>query len=813
MKTNFYLKTAIIGGLFAIPFVPLIISPALFFPFITGKGFAFRILVEAVFALWLILALRDSEYRPRVSHLLTFASLFVGIIFLADILGVAPYKSLWSNFERMEGFVALFHHFMYFLVAGAVLNSERLWSLFFHTSIGVSLFVGFYSILQLLGEIVINQGGVRVDATFGNAAYLAAYLLIHIFVLLFFLSRDRLSRSGDILLSVALGSVSFLIYYAIHVARLGTSVVQNAGAAMLFIALALLVSSVSVYAVSRRSIWYIRFGEPAAYITATLFLLIILVYTATRGAILALMGGALLTAFLVAFCERENKTARRVGIGALAGVVLIIGTFFLLKDTGFVRNHPALVRLASISVEEGTPRFTIWNIGWQGFLERPILGWGQENFNYLFNTHYHPRMYSQEQWFDRAHNIFFDWLTAGGALGVLSYLSLYGAALWLIWKRDLKRGWLTRLMGKIHSVSDNSFSITERALLTGLLAAYLFQNIFVFDNIGTYILFFVILAYVHATHSTPLSDKWQKRFSFEPGFVNRVLAPLVVIIFLAGLYVVNIRPIQAGATLIEALRKQQEGDIEGTYEAYQKVFSLNTFADSEAREQIIQTTINVANSPNLDVTTKQKFLTLAKSELEKQLERTPNDARYVLFLGYLLNRTHQSTESIPYLKRAVELSPKKQTMYFELGSAYLSANMADEAYQAFKTAYEFDTRYKEAAMFFAVGSLYTDKQDEAVRALTQTYGTTTVSDDRLVKALFDKSAWNLLMPILESRVASGPTNEQYRINLAAAYLQMNQRQKAINELTTLRGFPGIDEQSKAMIDQWITDIKAGKTPQ
>ncbi len=813
MKTNFYLKTAIIGGLFAVPFVPLIIAPSLFFPFIAGKGFAFRILVEIIFALWLILALRDPEYRPRMSHLLTLTSLFVGIILLADIFGVAPYKSLWSNFERMEGFVSLLHHFLYFIVAGAILSTERLWSLFFHTSVGVSLFVGFYSTLQLLGELVINQGGVRVDGTFGNAAYLAAYLLIHIFILCFFLSRDRLSRSGDVLISVALGSVSFLIYYGIHIARLGTSVVQNAGASVLVVALLLLTASLSIYATSRRAIWYIRFGEPIVYSLSILFLGIILVYTATRGAILGLLGGALLTALLVVLFERENKTARRVGIAALVGVVMVVGAFFVLKDSTVVRDHPVLSRLASISLSEGTPRFTIWNIGWQGFLERPILGWGQENFNYSFNTHYHPRMYGQEQWFDRAHNIFFDWLTAGGVLGILSYLSLYGAALWLIWKRDFKKGWLSRLMGKIHSVPDNSFSVTERALLTGLLAAYLFQNMFVFDNIVTYILFFTILAYIHATHSSPLSDVWQKRISFDLGFVNKVLAPLIVVILFAGIYVINIRPIQAGSTLIQGLRKQQEGDLDTTYAKYQEVFALKTFADSEAREQLIQTAINVSNSPSVDVTTKQKFLTLAKSELEKQLVRTPNDARYVLFFGYLLNRTNQPKEALTYLNRAVDLSPKKQTMYFELGSAYLSAGLTTEAYETFKTAYEFEPKYKDAAVFFALGAMYNGKKTEAVTALNQTYGTTTVSDDRLVKAFFEKQEWGLLMPILLSRVASSPTNDQYRINLAAAYLQMKQPQKAIQELTILRGFESVDAEGKAMIDQWIADIKAGRNPQ
>ena len=100
----------------------------------------------------------------------------------------------------------------------------------------------------------------------------------------------------------------------------------------------------------------------------------------------------------------------------------------------------------------------------KGFKERPILGWGQENFNIVFNKHYNPLM-DQEQWFDRTHNIILDWLIAAGILGALSYLSLFVAVLVLIWRRG-------------------TFTFVEKSILTGLFAAYFFHNMFVFDNLA-----------------------------------------------------------------------------------------------------------------------------------------------------------------------------------------------------------------------------------------------------------------------------------------------------------------------------------------
>ena len=71
----------------------------------------------------------------------------------------------------------------------------------FNTVIGVSMIVGGYGILQLLNVLPINQGGVRLDATFGNATYLAIYMVFNIFLAMMFLVRklnDRYKKEKNI---------------------------------------------------------------------------------------------------------------------------------------------------------------------------------------------------------------------------------------------------------------------------------------------------------------------------------------------------------------------------------------------------------------------------------------------------------------------------------------------------------------------------------------------------------------------------------------------------------------------------------------
>ena len=100
--------------LFLVPVFPLIVANTYFFPFITGKALYFRILVEIIFAGWLILATLDAKYRPKVSPLVIAVTLFAVITLVADLLGVNPVRSIWSNFERSEGWITIIHLWAFF---------------------------------------------------------------------------------------------------------------------------------------------------------------------------------------------------------------------------------------------------------------------------------------------------------------------------------------------------------------------------------------------------------------------------------------------------------------------------------------------------------------------------------------------------------------------------------------------------------------------------------------------------------------------------------------------------------------------------
>src|SRR3989344_161699 len=739
MTLNNILKYGVLAGLFAILFLPLYVSESMFFPFITGKNFAFRIIVEIILGAGIILALRDASYRPKKSLILYGAGALLLVMAVATVLSENSFKSFWSNYERMEGFVGLLHVFAYFLVAGSILARGNLWERFWQVSLGVNAILLGYGALQLAGKLTINQGGVRVDATFGNTTYFAVYLLFHIFI-----------------------------------------------AALL--------------AVRHRGASWVRY----AYVAVALADIFMLYHTATRGAILGLLGGVMLTTLLIALFEERDFLLRKTAIGVLIIAVLAPIGVIALRDTSFVKESPVLARFTSISLEETTTksRFMVWNMALQGFKERPVFGWGQECFNFVFNKYYDPKMYDQEPWFDRAHNVFFDWHIAGGILGLLAYLALFGMALYYIWRRG-----------------ETYFSVTEKSIFTGLFAGYFFNNLFVFDNLTSYVLFFSVLAYIHSVYAT----SWQAVQMPEKGKIKNpvqdkseniqqdiIFSPIVIIATIFVLYFANYHPIAANRDLIRALQNQNnDPQINLTY--FKKAIARDSLGTSEAREQLTMTTSRILGV-NVDQKTKDDFVTTAIEELKKQIAWVPGDARYQIFMGSFLNQIGNYDVALEFLKNAQALTTKKQQVYFEMASAFLNKKDYKNAVDAAKIAYELEPDYDNARIIYAMALLYANNKTEAqkiLEPLRQKTGGGVVVDERLLKAYIDTGDYKSAEEILSALITSDPTNYRYHISLAALHLEKGERQKAIAEIQkAIDVSPGFKDQG----EYYIKEIKAGRNP-
>ncbi|MFQ6028385.1 MAG: O-antigen ligase family protein, partial [Dehalococcoidia bacterium] len=118
--------------------------------------------------------------------------------------------------------------------------------------------------------------------------------------------------------------------------------------------------------------------------------------------------------------------------------------------------------------------------GFNGFLERPLLGWGPENFGAAFDRHADPDIFQQGSFTqDRAHNVIFEELVTKGILGFGAFLALWGVLVWAV----------------VRSRRPVREEVLRYAVL-GALVGYLTQSMFFFDTTSILLLWSLLVAWV-----------------------------------------------------------------------------------------------------------------------------------------------------------------------------------------------------------------------------------------------------------------------------------------------------------------------------
>ncbi|MEY4747508.1 MAG: hypothetical protein RLZZ416_557 [Candidatus Parcubacteria bacterium] len=742
------LRSIALTGIFVLPFVCLIVADGshfpynLFFPFITGKNFTFRLIVEIITGSWLALALVEPRFRPRRSWLLGAFALFVVCIAIADALGAYPFKSFWSNYERMDGWVTLAHLLAYLAVAVSILTTEKLWKRFWQVSLGVSVFLGIYGLLQIAGVFALGQGGVagleaRIDATFGNPIYLAVYMLFHVFIAWLLLVRARADARPN-----------------------------------------------------KRLAPTILYGLVIALDTIVLF------FTGTRGTMIGLIGGVLITLLLLALAQGSRRI-RLLAVAALVGAVVLGAGLRFAKDAPFVQSIIFLNRLSTISLSDSTVKARFLNAGmaWQGVKERPIFGWGQENYAIVFDKYYDPRMYAQEPWFDRVHDVVFDWLVAGGFVGLLSYLSVFVAALYLLWRDAIRK-----------KQGAHAFSISERSILTGLLAGYFFHNLFVFDNITSYILFVSILAYI----AWRCAEHDKKPFIVEKRFLPEKSLPFVAlaaaIAVWGAAWWVNAGALAQNQTLIRAISQNPEG-LAQNLEYFKQAVSYGSLGTQEVREQLAQGATQLASAQNIPQDLRRQFFDTAVNEMKLQHAASPLDARFPLFLGILYSAYGDHANGAAALEQAHQLSPGKQSILFQIAVAQDDRGDHAGALATLKDAFELEQDDVQARLLYASQAIRLGQDALADELLAPVIPSGQALDAGVLGAYVSRNRYDKIVSLLETHLAASAGDSQAYFTLAAAYYSMGNREKAIQALERAKAaIPATSAQADALIQ----DIRSGK---
>lgn len=675
---NFFSYILIVG-------TPLFYLKKSVYPYTFSKTLFFQAVVEIIFFLWLILVFLDKKYRPKLNSFGWGVLVFLGALLLASVLGEDFARSFWSTQERNLGVFSFLHLGAIFFVFSS-LGGDLPWKKFFYSSLITSMVVVSIAFIQLeQPNLLLNEPiGGRPGATFGNPTFLAGYLVFQFFLALYYLLNNfekkfKLGHHGD-------------------------SFFEN-----VFLVLSLLFS------------------------VAGLFL------TQTRGDILGLVFGVLAVLIFLAFKPFKFPGIwgrRNFYVWILAALLAFGSVFWLTRGAEIWSYVPGLSRFRDVSLSDQglQPRLIAIKAAWEGFKEKPILGWGFENFNLVYNKHYDPdalELGYQETRFDKPHNLFFEILVTGGLVLFFGFVFVIATFVFYLFKQR-----------------DDFW----KKIGLGVITAYLVRSFFVFDTIGPILMLYLFMSFTSVLvlvefHKNKEVGSREKRFN---PWILSFLAVLVLVV----VYSLNIKPMVAANDqfwgfnyfvqnkpnlAIEKFSKAIEAPTPYSY--YFKRDYATALAETYFyRPETIDKEAVVAAIEKMEAVTREhpkdaynhyvlvdlynqvssidpeRFLAAAEREAAIALELSPNRQQVLFSLSKTKHLQGKKEEALEILEKAISLNPNIADAHFYYGLLAYDFGKIDLGYQELQKSIELGRRWKNFHEPLVVGNFFADSGhiDEAI---------------------------------------------------------------------------------------------------
>ena len=576
--------------------LPLVYVSGLVYPYVATKTFLLQGIGITALAVFAYLALSGQPFfYGRLRNRLTWIPAFLlTVAYVTSIFGIDFYRSFWGLFDRGDGLLTLTVITTFFYLI--LLSADRVFFDWFIRTVAVvaGLGVALIAVLQWL------------ETAFGaKASFLPPV-------------------SGRI--GSTFGNAAFLAGYL--------------GMAFFVILIALRDSS---------GFWR------RAYQAAAVLSVLAILFAATRGTILALIvAGSAALAYAAWKGEERVKLGARYGLIAL---IIFIGLFSAFRGELAQVSFEPVARIASISLSDGTvaSRLFVWqNIGAEA-IKSPILGYGAEHIDQIFDKIYDPSKIL-EQWFDRSHNAFLDYFAQYGVFGLALYLALIGA-------------FAARALQLYRREPPG---LTNPGLLFFLLIlTYALQNFFVFDTPHSLWLLYALFAFLIVTPS----DAPTTPFRRLPLAVSALVSALVALLIVPAVAL----PFYANVLLTKGYLFHLI-DVNRANAYFERGLALGTYADLEYGYQAYSM---YTERQATALTGQQRIAAYqyALSVLTNNFKKYPYDARTATYLGHVLDTAPpeavvDDSFDQQVLDRAIELSPlRAQAWYMTVNILLRKANV------------------------------------------------------------------------------------------------------------------------------------------
>jgi len=631
MRYEAFLLKGIKIGVFAILFTPLIIGAIGLTLSAYPKAVFFRTLVEAVFILYLLLVFFNSRYLPKISPLVLVICGFVGVLVLTSLTGINPYRSFFGDPERAEGVILHLHLLAFFLVIISVFNQKKEWLKLFKITVFVSGLSSLAGVLQKLGIFTFYGTSLpdRISGTLSNPDFFAPYMVLAIFLGLFVLFSEKEKKWKIIWKSILVLNCFTLILSGTRGAWIGMGV----GAAFLF------------------CLWFFHYSNLGRK---------------KRKMILFIILFSSIFVFLITLSYDKIGLEKN----------LIFQRFYSLFDP--------LKPLAS--------RIDVWKIAFEGWKEKPILGWGPESFSFVFDKYFkadYLQHIPETTYFDYPHNKIMELMEGTGLLGALVYLFVFIIIFYLIFRRS-------RSQKEPNQRSRDVFNL----ILTAFFISYFIQNLFVFDTISAYLLFFLVLGFINNSFSpNPLFCKRKEVGDKFSGILKKPLKVVLIIPFiflsLITFYQINYKPTMAAMAFPGSVDYEQEYP-RLALSGYKEALNKNTIYDKDFRWVLVERLILILENGRAKDAEEEFVKTLSdlRPLLEKDLEkpdRRPID--YYRYLARVNERIYLFSKDPAFLadmervaRKGLDFNNQKPQLYRLIGGKKILENDYEDGKRFFQKA-------------------------------------------------------------------------------------------------------------------------------
>jgi hypothetical protein len=261
-----------------------------------------------------------------------------------------------------------------------------------------------------------------------------------------------------------------------------------------------------------------------------------------------------------------------------------------------------------------------------------------------------------------------------------------------------------------------------------MLAGYFVHNIFVFDNLTSYILFFALLAYITVRTREELPTRGHPLFDADQ--MNLLVVPVIGIALLVTQYYINYRPLLVNRLVIKAMSINEYAKtmpfadaIKVQQNAFTDAIAMHTLGSIEAREQFLQMVVRMGQVKIPDTlpqgekqaTTQalNDLIVAARKDVAASFPANKEDVRMLSIYGMFFNGTGDSVSAEEVLKIAHDLAPKKQLISFDLVRAYLIEKKYPEAYALSRETYDLSTTCPDVLKWYMVSAGYAGQYTNA----------------------------------------------------------------------------------------------------